>query len=187
MIPARSTAGEYSVRVRSYVMLVAEFEATPADVAAFQAFVTGRIRRSIQTPLYYTVLALLAIIVGGLLAGAAGIRLHRPTFVTVIALGAAFWWIIAQFYRSAAKPLPEGSLLGRRRVELTDDGIRQIADLHDARTRWRGVLFVAETPAHLFLMTDALAGYFIPTRAFADPGAREAFAAFAREHIKAPR
>jgi hypothetical protein len=160
--------------------MIVEFEATPADMAAFQAFVTGRIRRAVRTPLYYGVLTLLAVIVGGLLAGAAGVRLHRPTFLVAIALGAAFWWLIARLYRSAAKPFPGGSLVGRRRVELTEDGIRQSADLHDAKTRWAGVLSIDETPAHIFLMTDRLAGYIVPARAFASADERAAFVAFAR-------
>jgi hypothetical protein len=161
-------------------MIVVEFEATPADMAAFQAFVTGRIRQSVRTPLYYTVLALLAIIVGGLLSGAAGVRLHRPTFLIVIILGIVFWFIISRLYRTAVTPLPGGSLVGRRRVELTAEDIRQVADLHDARTHWPGVLTIAETSTHIFLMTDRLAGYIIPVRAFADAAARDVFVTFAR-------
>jgi hypothetical protein len=165
-------------------MLVVEFEATQADMAAFQAFVAGRIRQSVRSPLYYTVLTLLAIIIGGLLAGVADVRLHRPTFIIVIALGVAFWAVISWLYRAAVKPLPDGSLVGRRRVELSEGGIRQIADLHDAKTRWPGVLSTTETSTHIFLMTDRLAGYIIPARAFADAAARDAFVAFARERTQ---
>jgi hypothetical protein len=46
-----------------------------------------------------------------------------------------------------------------------------------------GVLSVNETPTHIFLMTDRLAGYVIPRRAFADPTEHEAFLGFARTHV----
>lgn len=161
-------------------MLSVEFEATRADMAAFQAFVTRRIRQSVRSPLYYAVLALLAVIVGGLLSGALGVRFHRPTGVAILLLGAMFWSIVARLYRSAASPLPNGSLVGPRRVELTDEYIRQVAALHDARTDWRGVLSVGETPAHVFLMTDRLAGYIVPRRAFASADEYRAFVQFAR-------
>jgi hypothetical protein len=162
-----------------------EFEATRADMAAFQAFVTGRIRRAVRSPLYYAVLSLLAVIVGGVLSGAAGVRFHRPTAVTILLVGAAFWWVIARLYRSAASPLPDGSLVGARRIELTDDHVRQVAPLHEATTSWAGVLAVEETAGHIFLMTDRLAGYIVPRRAFRDDAGREAFVAFARARLAA--
>jgi hypothetical protein len=160
-----------------------EFEATRADMAAFQRFVTARIRSAVRSPLYYAVLGLLAAIVGGLLAGGLGVRFHRPTAVMVALLGVLFWWLIARLYRSAASPLPGGSLVGARRVELTDICVRQTAPLHDARTLWAGVLSVDETATHVFLMTDRLAGYIVPRRAFGDAAAYEAFVAFARAHV----
>ena len=164
-------------------MIAVEFEATRADMGAFQAFVTAGIRRSVRSPLYYSAIGLLGVIVGGVLSGAAGVRLHRPTAIVILLLGALFWWIISRLYRSAVTPLPDGSLVGHRRVELDDEGVRQVARLHDARTRWPGVLSVDETPTHIFLMTDRLAGYIIPRRAFSEPTEREAFLGFARMHV----
>jgi YcxB-like protein len=164
--------------------IVVEFEATRADMSAFQRFVTGRIRQSVRSPVYWLVLALLGVIVGGLLSGALGVRFHRPTALVVLLLGVGFWWIIAKLYRSAATPLRHGSLVGARRVELSDEHIRQVAALHDARTRWEGVLSVDETPTHVFLMTDRLAGYIVPRRAFADPAQYAAFVAFARGRLE---
>jgi hypothetical protein len=133
--------------------------------------------------LYWVVLGLYGVIVGGLLSGALGVRFHRPTAVVILVLGASFWWILAKLYRSAATPLRQGSLVGPRRVELSDEHIRQVAALHDARTRWKGILSVEETPTHVFLMTDRLAGYIVPRRAFADPAQYAAFVAFARERV----
>jgi hypothetical protein len=164
-------------------MIAFEFEADAADMAAFQAYVTAGIRRAIRSPLYYAVLVLLAVIVGGLLSGAARVQFHRPTGIIVLLLGVLFWWIISRLYRTAVRPLPNGSLVGRRRIELDDEGVRQVAPLHDAKTRWAGVLSIAETPGHVFLMTDRLAGYVVPARAFAGEAERAAFVAFARERM----
>jgi hypothetical protein len=129
------------------------------------------------------VLTLLGVIVGGLLSGAADVRFHRPTALIVLALGVMFWWIISRLYRTAVRPLRAGSLVGRRRVELSEDGVRQLAELHDAKTRWAGVLSIDETPSHIFLMTDKLAGYIIPRRAFTDDAQRRAFVEFARSRV----
>src|SRR5438093_6815308 len=102
-----------------------EFDATRRDMAAFQRFVTGRIRRSVRSPVYYGALVLLAVIVGGLLAGVFRVQFHEPTAITILLLGAAFWLIISRLYRHAAVPLEEGSLVGPRRVVLDEDGVRQ--------------------------------------------------------------
>jgi hypothetical protein len=153
-------------------------------MAAFQAFVTAGIRRTVRSPLYYGVLVLFGVIVGGLMSGFAAFRLHYPTAAAILFLGLLSWFVISRVYRTAVTPLPDGSLVGQRRVELSEDGVRQVADLHDAKTLWPGVLSVADTPTHIFLMTDRLAGYIIPTRAFADAAARNAFLAFARARAR---
>jgi hypothetical protein len=160
--------------------LVADFVQTRADMAAFQRVVTARVRRDVRSPAYYAGLTTLAVVAGALLSGVAGLRLHAPTAAAVLLLGLVVWWFISKLYRGAVAPLEDGSLVGPRRIELDDDGVRQIARLHEARTRWPGVLAVDTTDAHIFLMTDRLAGYIVPRRAFADTGEAEAFAAFAR-------
>ena len=160
--------------------LVADFVQTRADMAAFQRAVTARVRRDVRSPSYYAGLTALAVVAGALLSGVAGLRLHAPSAIAVLVLGLIVWWFISKLYRGAVTPLEEGSLVGPRRIELDDDGVRQIAALHEARTRWPGVLSVDATDTHIFLMTDRLAGYIVPRRAFADGEEAEAFIAFAR-------
>jgi hypothetical protein len=164
-------------------MIAVEFEATRGDMAAFQAFVTAGIRKAVRTPAYYSALAVLIAIVAIFLSGAFAFVLHVPTILVVMALFAVFWIIIAGMYRRAATPLENGSLVGPRRIVLDDDGIRQIAALHEARTNWRGVLAVHETSDHVFLMTDRLSGYIVPRRAFADSAQYTAFVGFARTRV----
>src|SRR5688572_6006328 len=122
-------------------------------MAAFQRFVTARIRGSVRSPAYWGALTLLGVIVGGLLSGGLGVRFHRTTAAILLVLGAIFWGIISRLYRHAAAPLDEGSLVGPRRVELDEEEVRQLAPLHEGRTRWAAVLSVHETPGHVFLMT----------------------------------
>jgi hypothetical protein len=149
-------------------------------MAAFQRLVTARVRRDVRSPAYYVGLTALAVVGGALLSGVAGLRLHTPTAVSVVLLGVLVWWFISKLYRGAVAPLDDGSLVGPRRIELDDDGVRQVAALHEARTRWPGVLSVECTDTHIFLMTDRLAGYIVPRRAFAAGDEADAFAAFAR-------
>ncbi|MBM3779629.1 MAG: YcxB family protein [Acidimicrobiia bacterium] len=162
--------------------LSVEFTATRADMRAFQRFVTARIRASVRSPLYWGVLVLFGVVVGFVLSGAAGVRLHRPTAALVVGLGAGIWLVLAWLYKQAAVPDERGSLVGPRRVELDDSGVRQVSAVHDGRTVWAGVLAVHVTPTHVFLMTDTLAGYIIPRHVFRSPSECDAFIDFARRH-----
>jgi hypothetical protein len=165
------------------VAIVAEFDATTEDMAAFQAFVTKGIRKAVRTPAYYQSLVILIAFVGVSLSGLIDFRLHMPTVIVVMVLFAIFWLLISRMYRRAATPLDTGSLVGPRKVVIDDEGVRQIAALHEGFTRWKAVLSVNETASHVFLMTDRLAGYIVPRRAFIDPAQYTAFVAFARERI----
>lgn len=160
--------------------LAVEFVAVRADMTAFQSFVTARVRREVRSPSYYGGLVMLAALTGILLSGVVGFRFDVATAIVVLLLTLLCWWFVSKLYRGAVAPLDEGSLVGPRRIVIDDEGVRQIAPLHEARTRWRGVLSVHETATHLFLMTDRLAGYIVPRRAFADAAQYEAFAGFAR-------
>jgi hypothetical protein len=164
-------------------MIVVEFTATTADMAAFQGFVTAGIRRTVRTPAYYQSLVILIAFVGVSLSGLIDFRLHTPTVIVVMLLFAVFWVLISRMYRRAATPLDTGSLVGPRKVVLDEEGIRQIAPLHEGFTRWPAVLSVNETPSHVFLMTDRLAGYIVPRTAFAEQAQYTAFVAFARERV----
>jgi hypothetical protein len=163
---------------------VVEFEVTPADHNAFRKLVVGEIRRAARTPAYYRTLAILIAAVAVLVSGIVDFDLHLPTTLVVVVLFAAFWQLIARIYRRAADPLANGSLVGPRRVELDEDGLRQTAPLHDVRTKWAGVLNIIETPTHVFLMTDRLAGYIVPRRAFRDEAHYTEFVRFARERTR---
>lgn len=165
-------------------MMAVEFEAMHEDMAAFQAFVTTGIRKAVRTPAYYRSLAILIAFVAISISGLVDFSLHPPTVIAVLILFAIFWLIISRMYKRAASPLDHGSLVGPRRVVVDEDGIQQVAPLHESRTKWQGVLSVDETGTHVFLMTDRLAGYIVPRRAFADTAHYAAFVTFARERLK---
>lgn len=161
-------------------MPTVHFTAVKADMAAFQRFVTARIRRSVRTPIYFGVLVLFAVILGELLRRLPALQFHTPTAALVIGLGGLLWWVLSRLYRHAALPVEGGALVGPRRIELTEEGVRQVSDTQDGRSTWAGILSVHETPTHIFLMTDRLAGYIVPSKAFASGAERAAFVAFAR-------
>ena len=163
--------------------MTVEFTATAADMAAFQSFVTARVWRAVRTARYYLVLSLLIVVAATLLSV---MDLHMPSVAATSLLLLAIWWVISREYRRGLAPLPGGSLVGARRVELADAGVRQLADRHEAFTRWSGILAIEETGTHVFFMTDRLAGYIVPRRAFADAQAWHAFVAFARDRTRPP-
>ena len=164
--------------------MVVEFTATRADMAAFQAFVTARVWRTVRTPRYYVTLAILIVVAATLLSV---MDIHLPSVAATALLLLAIWWVIAREYRRGLAPAERGSLTGARQLTLTDDGIRQSGATHDAFTRWDGVVSVEQTPTHVFLMTDRLAGYIVPRRAFADAAAGAAFVDFARARVRGVR
>lgn len=163
------------------------FTATREDMAAFQRFVTGRIRASVRTPLYWLVLVLAAGLAGSLLSGMLGVRVDPWSALIVGVLVPVIWWPLSRLYRLAASPGERGSLVGPRTISLSADGVRQLAPLHEGFTTWAGVLEVAQTGRYLFLMTDTLAGYVVPRRAFADDAAWLTFGAAARQRVEAAR
>jgi hypothetical protein len=130
---------------------------------------------------------LFAVIAGGMIRGTTRLDFHMPTALITMAVVLGAWGLISRVYRHEARPGENGSLVGRRRVELDDSAVRQVAPLHEGRTSWAGVLSVDETRTHLFLMTDTLAGYIIPRRAFSRAAEYEAFVAFARGRVDATR
>jgi hypothetical protein len=152
-------------------------------MAAFQAFVTAGIRKAVRTPAYYRSLAILIAFVAISVSGLIDFTLHPPTVIVVLILFGIFWLIISRMYKRAASPLDNGSLVGPRTIVVDEEGIRQVAALHEGRTKWQGVLSIHETGTHVFLMTDRLAGYIVPRRAFADTAQYTAFVAFARDRI----
>ncbi|MGE0392948.1 MAG: YcxB family protein [Vicinamibacterales bacterium] len=165
--------------------LQATFTATRADMRVFQRHVTGRIRASVRTPLYWLVLILSAVLAGGVLSGGLGVRVDPASALVVAVLVPVIWWPLSRLYRLAASPGERGSLVGPRTVSLSAAGVRQVAPLHEGFTSWAGVLEVAQTRTHLFLMTDTLAGYVVPRRAFTDDAAWQAFADCARRRVEA--
>jgi hypothetical protein len=169
---------------RSPATMSVEFDATHDDMGAFQAFVTAGIRKAVRTPAYYQALAILIAFVAISLSGMIDFTLHPPTVAVVLILFGIFWLIISRMYKRAASPFEKGSLVGQRTIVIDDEGVRQIAPLHEGHTKWPGVLSVNETGTHVFLMTDRLAGYIVPRRAFADEAQYTAFVAFARERVR---
>lgn len=161
-------------------MPTVQVDAVKADMAAFQRFVTAGIRRSVRTPMYFGVLVLFAVILGEILRRVPALQFHVPTAALVIVLGGLLWWALSRLYRHAALPVTGGALVGPRRIELDETGVRQVSETQDGRSTWAGVLSVHETATHVFLMTDRLAGYIIPVRAFPDAAARQTFVVYAR-------
>ncbi len=167
--------------------LEAAFTATRTDMAAFQRHVTAGIRRSVRTPLYWLVLVVGAFLAGTALSGGLGVTVDLWSAAVVAGLVPAIWWPLSRLYRLAAAPGDHGSLVGPRVVRLDRDGVTQEAPLHRGFTAWAGILAVHRTATHVFLMTDTLAGYVVPRRAFPDEASWMGFAAEADARMCAAR
>src|SRR5205814_6476777 len=63
-------------------------------------------------------------------------------------------------------PVQGGLVLGKKRITLCPDGLRQSSTAHETLFRWPLVRRIAETPRHIFIMLDRNAGVIIPRSSF---------------------
>lgn len=63
-------------------------------------------------------------------------------------------------------PAPDGTILGRKTLSITKEGVRQTSDRADGFYQWSAVRKLMVTREHIFLMLDNIAGFIVPRRSF---------------------
>jgi hypothetical protein len=90
--------------------------------------------------------------------------------------------VIMRVMRSRLGPLPDGAILGEKRITLSDEGIRRQGRYTDWFIQWPAVLDLIETRDHFFVMIDRTAGIIVPKRCFASELECHEFAEALRLH-----
>jgi hypothetical protein len=164
-------------------MIRVQFETMAADFKALQQFAVATAKKS--APSSWRLIAIL--FCAGLSFGLMGFSVHTPTVVFATGTFAAIWLYIRWQYASVIVPSERGSVLGPRQTSVDETGVREQSANHTFVTAWDGVLGVEETPTHVFVMVDRLAGYIVPKRAFDNAAQLGEFLTFVRTRVVGSR
>jgi len=173
-----------------------EYEITPEDLYAFQwraAFQSPRARR-VRRLAYWAWLLALVLFALVPAIGADGFTLSRvsigfmlvPLLVFFLLQWALERWLMRRAIRYLLRDeRPERGVLGRHRIVLDEDGVRESTAVGESRTRWAGIDRVEQSAEYIYIYTSPAAAHVIPRRAFSDPLGAEAFYRFARARKEA--
>jgi hypothetical protein len=161
-----------------------EFDAQPADFAAWWRFQSWRPRSTRLVPWFGAA----ALAFGALfVADHYSLRLEMVLLLGCLGLPAGYWgskeltntsitaWISDQLRSPASS-----TQFGRYRVTLDAEGISEEAPNGRHSHRWAAVEDLCETETHFFLVVAGSSAYVIPKRAFASAQASDEFLARAK-------
>ena len=89
--------------------------------------------------------------------------------------------------RKISQMIDEGKntdMLGERSLQLTECGILQTSSLSESKITWDVIEDVVETKEHIFIYINALSGYVIPIRAFANAAQKDEFLGILKSHLQ---
>ena len=90
-------------------------------------------------------------------------------------------WVLRRVIRHLLKDeRPNRGQLGRHRVVLGEDGLRESTAVSESRTTWAGVDRVEQSADYIYIYVSPAAAHVIPKRAFRDTAAAAAFYEFSR-------
>lgn len=173
--------------------MVIEYTINPADFQAFVASVAtgGSAKRSgafvsnlVRSSVVWCVGGIVASVLYNTVVGRPP-AWTRPAISGFLLASLVCGGVVAYIQvstRNRAAPREDGSVLGHHSLELGPDGIVEAGPNYSCATRWPGIVEVRDTKDHIFLMTDACAGYIVPKRAFGSPAEHGAFMHNIRAH-----
>ena len=163
-----------------------EYELTPDDLYAFQwraVFASPRGRRA-RRKVY--LLWLLAVLLFSAVPaiGADGFAISRVNFTFIVVafpiIALVQWclerWLIRRAILKLIKQEKPGKgQLGKHRVAVNEEGVRESTAVAESRTSWAGVDRIEQNPEYIFIYTSAIGAHVVPKRAFRDMQEAEAF------------
>lgn len=96
---------------------------------------------------------------------------------TLFTLGLGYLFILA----TGSFPSKNGSVLGKRKYSITDEGLLEETSTTSSMQKWEGIKSVEENRDLIFLFTDKIAAYFIPKRSFSSAEEMEQFIKVVKE------
>ncbi len=153
-------------------------EITQKDWKAFGRFLIRRSRKR-WTPGYYLICFGLVI--------ATGLFLSTPgtDLASFFAGGAAgLIWLISASITRQLGPTEDGTVLGPKQIEVTEEGIRWIGKYHESAFSWEAVRAVEVTDKHVFVLLERISGIIVPRRSFTSDAEREEFVSEVRRRMR---
>ena len=166
--------------------LEVEYELTSDDLYAFQwraVFASRMGRRATRTVYLLWVLAVLLFSIVPAI-GPGGFVISRMNFTfIVVALPIVFffqwclerWLMRRAILRLLKDEKPGKGQLGKHRMVVSEDGLKESTAVGESRTSWAGVDRVEQDPHYIFIYTSPAAAHVVPKRAFKDLRAAEDF------------
>ena len=110
----------------------------------------------------------------------------RATIIsTIFMIAVLVWAFYIGFNRVKKIPLENGTILGFRTLELTQDEIICITDSSSVKVNWSKVKSLENDKQYYYLFVDANSAHIIPKRVFANQDEELAFVTFATGKVKA--
>jgi hypothetical protein len=168
-----------------------EYEITPDDLYAFQwrAVFQSPLGRRTRRTIYLGWVLAVVLFAAVPAIGADGFVVSRMSFTFIlVALPIIFvaqWgldrWVARRtILRLLKEEKPGKGQLGRHRIVLGEDGLKESTAVGESRTSWAGVDRIEQNQDYIFIYTSHAAAHVIPKRAFSSPRDADAFYGFAR-------
>uniref|UniRef100_UPI0032174246 YcxB family protein n=1 Tax=uncultured Draconibacterium sp. TaxID=1573823 RepID=UPI0032174246 len=87
--------------------------------------------------------------------------------------------------RTGKLPSDNGSLLGKKKFIITDEGLVEDCESNRNLQKWKGIKSIETNDNSIFIFIDTLVAYVIPKRSFKDEAEIENFIKIIQEKIKA--
>lgn len=166
--------------------MVIEYNIDPADFRAFVVSVAsggstrtsrGFVSSLVRSFILWCVIGIVASILYNVVVGRppAWMRPAISGFVVGSLVCGGIVAFMQTTSRKRAAPREDGNVLGHHSLEIGAEGIAESGPNYCGAMRWEGIVEVRDTSDHIFLMTDACAGYIVPKRVFATPADQTAF------------
>ena len=81
-------------------------------------------------------------------------------------------------------PSDKGSILGKRKYTITDEGLLEESEINNNLRKWSGIKTVEANKNSVFIIVDTIAAYVIPKRFFKDLDEMNLFVQSVTEKIK---
>jgi len=105
--------------------------------------------------------------------------------ITVLFFGIIYLGIIMLTLKRTGKlPSDKGSILGKRKYTITDEGLLEESEINNNLRKWSGIKTVDVNRNSVFIVVDTIAAYVIPKRSFKDDNEMNSFVQRVTEKIK---
>ena len=149
---------------------------TPKDFQAFVAFV-ARQGNPILRFLEPLGLGLACAVLLNLIGALFHIQYDGQTVLVTLIASILTILVFIGFRSRRMYPAPDGLVLGKKTIAISNEGLRQSSPRHESLFRWPLVRRIGETRRHIFIMLDLNAGVIIPRVSFLTTEACESFLA----------